>query len=222
MLFAAGFGTRMGTLTEACPKPLVKVAGRPLIDHTLDLVRSYAPTKIVANLHYLHDQIETYLTGQGVDFTCEHPDILETGGGLRAALPMLGPDPVFTMNTDAIWRGPNPLNFLADLWRPGQMDALLLCIPKPQALGHTGKGDFLIDNDGRVTRGPGLIYSGLQITRTDLLSTIPQRAFSLNLVWDEMLSDGRLHAATYPGQWCDVGKPESIQLAANLLHGTDV
>ncbi len=222
MLFAAGFGTRMGTLTKACPKPLVEVSGRPLIDHTLDLVRAYAPEKIVANLHYLPDQIEAHLSGREIGFSVEHPDILETGGGLRAALPMLGTDPVFTMNTDAIWRGSNPLNLLADLWQPDRMDALLLCIPKPQALGHTGTGDFLIGDDGRATRGHGLIYSGLQITKTDLLATIPQRAFSLNLVWDEMLKGRRLHAAIYPGLWCDVGRPESIELAENMLQGADV
>ena len=222
MLFAAGFGTRMGSLTATCPKPLINVAGKPLIDHALDLVRAYNPAKIVVNLHYLPDQIEAHLSGSNIFFSREEPEILETGGGLRAAQSLLGASPVFTMNTDAIWQGPNPLTYLADRWHEEKMDALLLCIPKAQALGHQGEGDFIINSDNHVTRGPGLIYSGLQIIKTNLLPTIEQRKFSLNLLWDIMLSEGRLCAAEYPGNWCDVGQPESIALAENLLNDVDV
>lgn len=222
MLFAAGFGTRMGALTADRPKPLVPVAGKPLIDHALGWVHSFGADRIVANLHYLPDQIEAHLAGTSIRFSHEAPEILETGGGLRAALPLLGDDPVFTMNTDAVWRGPNPLSLLAGQWDQAKMDALLLCIPKAQALGHSGAGDFVMDEDGRVTRGPGLIYSGLQIIRTEGLATIPERAFSLNLLWDDMLRRRRLFAAAYPGQWCDVGQPESISLAERLLEGADV
>lgn len=218
MLFAAGFGTRMGALTQHRPKPLIEVAGRPLLDHALELVRAYNPANIVLNTHYLADQIEAHLAGSGVEFAREEPEILETGGGLRAALPRLGPDPVFTMNTDAIWRGPNPLALLADAWQPADMDALLLCIPKEQALGHAGAGDFQIGDDGRAIRGPGHVYSGLQIIKTDLLYDIPEHKFSLNLLWDRMLTAGRLHATAYPGQWCDVGRPESITLAESMLE----
>lgn len=222
MLFAAGFGTRMGALTADRPKPLIPVAGTALIDHALGWVTAYDPETIVANLHYLPDQIEAHLEGRGIRFSHEVPDILETGGGLRAALPQLGPEPVFTMNTDAVWRGPNPLSFLAERWNPTEMDALLLCIPGDQALGHSGAGDFRIDKTGRATRGPGHIYSGLQIIRTDGLAAVSDRKFSLNLLWDEMLGRRRLFAASYPGQWCDVGQPESIPLAERLLEGGDV
>ncbi len=217
MLFAAGFGTRMGPLTATRPKPLIPVAGKPLIDHALDLVHAYKPDKIVANLHYLPDQLAAHLAHSDVSLLVEYPDILETGGGLRAALPLLGPDPVFTMNTDAVWKGPNPLEQLADLWQPDQMDALLLCIPQDQAQGHAGTGDFLCDETGRAHRGPGAVYSGLQIIRTDLLETIPQPAFSLNLLWDAMLENGRLYVASYPGQWCDVGRSGSIDIAERML-----
>lgn len=222
MLFAAGFGTRMGALTADRPKPLIPVAGKPLLDHALDLVRAHGPDRTVVNTHYLSQQIADHLAGSEVQLSDEQPDILETGGGLRAALPLLGPSPVFTMNTDAIWRGPNPLAFLAGHWRPADMDALLLCIPKVAASGHNGGGDFVIGADGKARRGPGSIYSGLQILRTEGLHDVPEERFSLNLLWDRMLADGRLFAVDYPGAWCDVGQPESIALAEELLSGADV
>ena len=222
MMFAAGFGTRMGALTAQRPKPLVTVGGKALIDHALDLVTDYGAENITVNLHYLPDQIEAHLRGCNIAFSREEPDILDTGGGLRAALPLLGRDPLFTMNTDAVWRGPNPLQLLADSWIASDMDALLLCIPPAQAQGHKGKGDFLIEGNGAVIRGPGLIYSGLQIIKTDRLADIPERVFSLNLLWDVMLTQGRLRIVEYPGQWCDVGQPESIAIAENMLRGADV
>ena len=217
MLFAAGFGTRMGTLTADQPKPMIKVAGKPLIDHALDLANAFEPHQIVVNLHYKPKALERHLLGADIALSRETPKVLETGGGLRAALPLLGSGPVFTMNTDVVWSGPNPLNQLADLWMPDQMDALLLCIPKPQALGHTGDGDFLINENNLARRGAGAIYSGLQIIKTDLLHDIPQQAFSLNLLWDEMLKNDRLFAVTYPGKWCDVGNPEGIKTAEDML-----
>ncbi len=222
MLFAAGFGTRMGALTAHQPKPLVRVAGRPLIDHALDLVRAYGADRIVANLHYLPEALEQHLSGTGVALSHEIPEILETGSGLRKALPLLGAETVITMNTDTVWCGPNPLDHLAGLWNPDQMDALLLCIPKPNAIGHAGVGDFIIGDDMRAKRGPGAIYSGVQIIKTELLHDIPQTSFSLNLLWDKMLETGRLCAAPYPGKWCDVGHPEGIKLAENMLGWPDV
>lgn len=218
MLFAAGFGTRMGALTATRPKALIEVGGRALIDHALDLVDAYAAPRVVINLHYLPDRITAHLAGRDILFSHESPAILETGGGLRAALPQLGPGPVLTMNTDAVWQGPNPLCHLAARWRPEEMDALLLCVPPDQAVGHAGAGDFRIAPDGRAARGPGLIYSGVQIIKPDLLHEIPDDAFSLNLLWDRMLRDGRLSATPYPGRWCDVGHPEGIAQAEALLR----
>lgn len=222
MLFAAGFGTRMGSLTAAHPKPLVQVAGRALIDHALDQVLPFNPDTIVANLHYRPKQIKDHLSGLPVQFSLETPEILETGGGLRAALPILGDDPVFTMNTDAVWRGPNALSILAQAWQPDHMDALLLCIPPKNAVGHAGTGDFAVASDGTAQRGPGAVYSGLQIIKTDRLSQITNCAFSLNLLWDAMLRDSTLHAAIYPGHWCDVGTPEGITLAETMLEQSNV
>jgi len=144
------------------------------------------------------------------------------GGGLRKALPLLGDTPVFTMNTDSVWSGPNPLAQLAAAWDPAQMDALLLCIPREDAIGHAGPGDFVIETDGRASRGPGVVYTGLQILKTDGLTEIPEPSFSLNILWNRMLREGRLHAVTYPGKWCDVGTPEGITLAEAMLHNAHV
>lgn len=217
MLFAAGFGTRMGALTKERPKPLIEVAGRPLIDHALDMVDDLNPARTVANLHYLPDQLEAHLTPKDVLLSREEPEILETGGGLRAALPLLGEGPVYTLNTDAIWSGPNPLALLRDVWDPDRMDALLMCVPTGQTIGHSGSGDFTADTDGRITRGPGLIYGGAQIMKTGGLISISEKAFSLNVLWDQMQRQGRLFAAIYPGSWCDVGHPEGIALAERLI-----
>ena len=217
MLFAAGFGTRMGALTKDRPKPLIEVAGRPLIDHALALVGAVHPSRVVANLHYHADQLQAHLAPKGILLSHETPDILETGGGLRAALPLLGTGPVFTMNTDAIWTGPNPLSLLQEAWDPDRMDALLMCVPIGQTIGHAGEGDFTADADGRITRGPGLVYGGVQILKTDGLQHIPEQAFSLNLLWNQMHDRQRLFALEYPGRWCDVGRPEGIALAEGML-----
>lgn len=217
MLFAAGFGTRMGALTQDRPKPMIEVAGKPLIDHTLALVQAVNPPRVVANLHYKPDTLATHLRPKGVLLSIEEPEILETGGGLRHAAPLLQSQTVITMNTDAIWAGPNPLPQLVDAWDPERMDALLMCIPVSQALGHDGTGDFTADDHGRIERGPGLIYGGLQILKTDSLAEIDETSFSLNVVWDRIRSSGRLFAVTYTGRWCDVGHPAGITLAESLL-----
>ncbi|MEX0306486.1 MAG: nucleotidyltransferase family protein [Ruegeria sp.] len=217
MLFAAGFGTRMGALTKDRPKPLIEVAGRPLIDHALDLVDQLRPLRVVVNLHYLADQLAEYLAHRDVAFSREEPRILETGGGLRAALPLLGSGPVFTLNSDAIWAGPNPLHLLRDHWNPDEMDALLMCVPVGQTLGHSGPGDFTQDSTGRITRGTGLVYGGAQILKTNGLHGIEGDAFSLNVLWDQLLDRKRLFSIIYPGRWCDVGRPEGIDLAEGLI-----
>ena len=219
MLFAAGFGKRMGPLTATCPKPLVPVAGRALIDHALDLCDDAGIARLVVNLHYLPDQIAAHLAARtNVDLSVEMPEILETGGGLRQALPLLGPEPVFTLNTDAVWTGTNPLQTLRDGWDPARMDALLLLVPAAQAIGHTGKGDFDLDPQGRICRGRDAVYVGAQILNTDGLALIPDRVFSLNLLWDRMIASGRAFGVLHQGSWCDVGRPESIPLAEAMLR----
>lgn len=221
MIFAAGFGTRMGALTKQRPKPMIEVGGRALIDHALKPVEQFGAERIVVNLHYRPAALRTHLAGRGVLLSEEQPDILETGGGLKAALPLLGPGPVFTMNSDAVWIGPNPLQVLADHWRP-DMEALLLGIAPGDATGHRGEGDFTLTEGGRATRGPGLIYSGLQIIRTEGLAEIEEKAFSLNRLWNAMLERETLFMAPYTGHWCDVGHPEGIALAEAALKGRHV
>ncbi|WP_420568990.1 nucleotidyltransferase family protein [Thalassovita sp.] len=221
MVFAAGFGTRMGALTRSMPKPMIPVGGKPLIDHALHLVEGLEFDPIVVNLHYLPEQIRDHLNGRNILFADETQEILETGGGLKAALPLLGAGPVLTMNTDAAWAGPNPVPLLTQAWDPSKMDALLMCVPPENAIGHAGQGDFLLKDD-RLSRGPGLVYSGVQIIKTDLLHQIPERAFSLNLLWNQMLAEGRIFGLSYPGKWCDVGRPEGISLAEDMLGAADV
>lgn len=224
MLFAAGFGTRMGDLTKAQPKPLIPVAGRALIDHALAVADAAGITRRVANVHYLPDQIAAHLAGCDVALSWERDRILETGGGLKAALPLLGGNPVATLNTDAVWTGRNPLRQLLAAWDGARMDGLLLLLPAGQAQGHSGTGDFLMDADGRLTRARGAagpVYLGAQILRTDGLAAITEPVFSLNLLWDRMIADGRLFGLIHDGGWCDVGSPKGIALAEALLAGAD-
>ncbi|HBG97467.1 MAG TPA: nucleotidyltransferase [Rhodobacteraceae bacterium] len=224
MVFAAGFGTRMGALTRDRPKPLIAVAGRPLIDHALDHGRAAGAGPIAVNAHYLADRIAAHLAGApDVALSREVPEILDTGGGLRAALPLLRPGPVFTLNADAVFAGPEPLPILDAAWDATRMDALLLLVPLARAVGHGGSGDFRADAQGRLRRaaagGPGapLVYSGAQILDPADLGAIPDRAFSLNRVWDKAAAAGRLHGVVYPGHWADVGTPAGIDAAEALL-----
>jgi len=220
MLFAAGMGTRMAPLTTDRPKPLICVAGRALLDHALDLTDVPQVGRRVVNVHYKADMVRAHLAGRDVAISAEDP-LLETGGGLRHALPLLGAGPVMTLNTDAVWHGPNPLAQLAAAWQP-QIEALLLLVPPAQVAGHVGKGDFAIAPDGRLTRAPAQIYTGAQIMRTDRLGDVPQDAFSLNLIWNEMAQRGGLYGISYNGRWCDVGRPDCIPLAEQMLQAPDV
>ncbi len=216
MLFAAGLGTRMGALTAERPKPLLPVAGRPLIDHALALARGAGAAPVVVNLHWKAAMLRGHLAGAGVLLSDESERLLETGGGLRAARPLLGPGPVWTLNSDAAWTGPNPLRTLDAGWRDG-MEALLLLVPRERARGHAGAGDFALLPDGRLARGGPWVYTGAQILRTEGLAAIPEEAFSLNRLWDAMRARGGLFGAVHPGGWCDVGRPEGLAEAEALL-----
>lgn len=218
MIFAAGFGTRMGALTHDRPKPLIEVAGKPLIDHALDLARAAGISRIVGNTHYLADMMGSHLSAQGVTISEEVPDILDTGGGLRKALPDLGDGPVLTLNPDAVWTGGNPLSELAAAWDPDRMGALLMLVPSAQAAAHGGRGDFDMDADGRLTRGTAYVYTGAQVLRTDRLHEIADPVFSLNAYWNLLDSDGQLFGIVHAGGWCDVGTPEGIVAAEALLE----
>jgi MurNAc alpha-1-phosphate uridylyltransferase len=219
MLFTAGFGTRMGVLTKDRPKPLIAVGGRTLLDHALDQADRAGVRRIVANLHYLPEQIRQHLsTRPDIAFSAESETILETGGGLRRALPLLGRGPVLILNTDAVWTGRNPLAELRKAWNPARMDGLLLLVPREGATGHTGGGDFDLDSDGRIRRGQSHVYTGAGIVRTEGLAAIDEEVFSLNHLWNDMAGQGRLYGTVHHGGWCDVGRPESIPLAERMLR----
>jgi len=217
LLFAAGLGTRMAPLTNTRPKPLIPVAGRTLLDHALAQCEGL---KAVVNTHFFSDQIVDHLQGTGVLISDETDSLLETGGGLKRALPLLDCNPAFTMNTDAVWKGPNPVHALSSNWQP-HMDALLLIIPRADAVGHTGEGDFDIDKTGRLTLGTDYVYSGVQIIRTDSLAKVTDAAFSMWALWGGMLERRTMFGAVYDGEWCDVGRPENIKMAEDMLAGSD-
>jgi N-acetyl-alpha-D-muramate 1-phosphate uridylyltransferase len=220
MVFAAGFGTRMGALTKDRPKPLIPVAGTPLIDHALALASEAAVGRIVVNTHYRAEQMAAHLTGRGIAISHE-PEILETGGGLKAALPMLGEGAVAILNSDGIWTGANPLTQLAQAWDPDWMEALLLLLPLDRTLAHGPKGDFRLASDGRISRGQGgedHVYIGAQILKPHRIAVTPDAVFSLNKTWTEMIAAGTAFGLVHDGLWCDVGKPEGIAEAERLLH----
>ena len=221
MIFAAGFGTRMGALTADRPKPLIPVAGRALIDHALEVGRGAGADRVVVNVHYRADQLEAHLAGLGVTISDERAKILETGGGLRAALPLLGPGPVAVLNSDGIWTGANPLAELVAAWDPDRMEACLLVLPVADTLGHGNKGDFRLDNDGRISRGQGgedHVYIGAQILNPARLAAVPEDVFSLNRIWTDMIAAGTAYGIRHQGGWCDVGHPEGIAEAERLLQ----
>lgn len=216
LIFAAGFGTRMAPLTVSMPKPLVPVTGQPLIDHAASLARQAGLTLHV-NAHYRAPQLQAHL---GDDVTChvEQPNVLDTGGGLKNALPAMAGEAVFTLNSDAIWAGSNPLDMLAKAWTPG-MDALLLLVPIAHTVGYTRDGDFACDAAGRITRQKGgQVYTGAQIIRREVVENHPGKVFSLGAVWDALITKGRAFGLTYPGRWADVGTPAAIPLAEAMLR----
>ncbi|HEU0223660.1 MAG TPA: nucleotidyltransferase family protein [Paracoccaceae bacterium] len=226
MIFTAGFGTRMGRLTFDRPKPLLEVAGRALIDHALDRVAAAGIPRAVLNLHYRGDLIRAHLSGRDrpeLQFSEEQPEILETGGGLKAALPLLGKGPVLTLNPDAVWAGADPLAALRTAWEPGRMEALLCLVPREAALGHPGRGDFFLAPDGRLSRrgaasNAPYVYAGAQILGTERIRDHPATIFSLNRVWDGMLAEGRLFGIVHRGAWVDVGTSEGLGLAEALMR----
>lgn len=222
MIFAAGRGTRMGALTAAQPKPMIPVAGKPLLDHALDIVDAAdGVSQIIVNTHYLADHIHAHLAGRDILFSHEDT-LLETGGGLKKALALHKTASLFTLNADAVWSGPNPMQTLLQAWDPDRMDALMLLVPPENAIGHLGQGDFTIAPDGQLTRGPGLVYTGCQIIKTPLVAQVEDDVFSLNVAWDAIHQADRLFGLPYQGAWCDVGHPDGITLAEQMLGVADV
>ena len=227
MVMAAGLGKRMRPLTARQPKPLVRVAGKALIDYSLDGLAAAGVAKAVVNVHYLAEALEAHLAarkrGPAITISDEREHLLETGGGMVKAAPSL-PDPFFCLNSDNIWLD-GPRNAFADLsarWNPDDMDALLLVVPHARAFNYEGKGDFHLDPVGRITRRRAgriapFIYTGIQIVSHRLLRDAPQGAFSTNLLWQRAIEEGRLFGLSHTGLWCEVGDPAAIAPTEALL-----
>jgi len=231
MLMAAGLGKRMRPLTATTPKPLVRVAGRPLIDRALDRLEEAGVAKAVVNVHYLADAIEAHLGARqrqpAIAFSDEREHLLETGGGMvKAATDGLLPDPFFACNADSVWLD-GPRNAFADLtarWDPERMDALLLVVTHARAYNFDGSGDFYMDGSGQLRRKlPGriapFIYTGIQLVSQRLLRDAPEGKFSTNILWDRAIAEGRLFGVAFTGQWYEVGTPAHIRPTEEALRG---
>ena len=230
-VMAAGLGKRMRPLTATRPKPLVEVAGKALIDHVLDRLRAAGVSKIVVNAHYLADALEAHLKAKASDFDVrisdERKQLMETGGGLVLAEPLIGSDPFLVVNSDNYWvDGPtDTLHLLASLWRDKDMDALLLLVPQARAGNHKGQGDFRMAADGRLLRREKgkvapFVYTGIQMISKRLLRDGPSGPFSTNYFWDRAISEGRCFGAVHQGLWFDVGNPPAIKATERALeHG---
>jgi MurNAc alpha-1-phosphate uridylyltransferase len=223
MVLAAGLGTRMRPLTDHLPKPLITVAGKALIDYTLDRFASAGVKRAVVNVHYRADQMEAHLSHRRqpeIIISDERALLLETGGGMKKAAPILGEKPVFCTNTDAILVDAacaEPCAALAKAWREDAMDALLLLVPTSLASGYDGAGDFDLSPDGSLDWRTGasapFVYSGLQIIRPSLLDGAPDGPFSLRLLWDKARANGRMKGIVHQGPWMHVGDPQGLALA---------
>lgn len=228
MVLAAGLGKRMRPLTASQPKPMVRVAGKPLLDHALDQLAVAGVAKAVVNVHYLADAIEAHVKARAtpaVTISDERALLLETGGGMVRAAPLL-PDPFFCINSDNIWLdGPfNAFHELSAMWNADTMDALLLLVPHTGARNFDGKGDFHMDGNGRLARRRSgriapFIFTGVQIVSKRLLRDAPDGPFSTNRLWDRAIAEGRLYGMTFTGEWFEVGNPQSIGPTEMALSG---
>ena len=222
MVLAAGLGTRMRPLTDTLPKPLVKIAGKALIDHVLDRLADANVATAVVNVHHMADQIEAHLAGRTrprIRISDERDLLLDTGGGVTKALPLLGTEPFLHMNSDTLWiEGVTPnLPRLAARFDAG-MDILLLLASTATSIGYEGRGDFIMAPDGRLTRRPErevapFVYAGAAVMRPSLFADAPQGKFSLNRMFDRAMAAGRLYGLRLEGTWMHVGTPEAIRAA---------
>ena len=220
MVMAAGLGKRMRPLTAAMPKPLVRVAGKALIDYSLECLGEAGVAQAVVNVHYLPDLLEAHLAARSVPpavtISDERALLLETGGGMVRAQGLL-PDPFFCLNSDNIWTDADESVFhaLSRTWRPEAMDGLLLLVPHGRAGNYAGKGDFHLDPAGRISRrkidaAAPFIYTGIQIVSHRLLRDAPEGPFSTNVLWQRAIDQGRLFGLEHMGEWFEVGDPAAI------------
>lgn len=226
MVLAAGLGVRMRPITLATPKALVKVAGKALLDHNLDKLGEAGVATAVVNVHYLADEIERHVAERNrprIQISDERELLLETGGGVVKALPLLGRSPFFVLNSDSFWIEPQGSNLarMAATWDPMHMSALLMLAPREHAVGFTGAGDFVIAADGQLERRKGstapFVYAGVAILEPDLFHETPSGPFSLNVIFDRAIAAGRLYGMPLAGTWLHVGAPAAIGEAERAI-----
>ena len=230
MVLAAGLGTRMRPLTDVMPKPLVKVAGRALIDHVLDRLAEVGVEQAVVNVHYFADQIQQHLSQRKtpkIVISDERGLLLGTGGGVKKALPELGDAPFFHINSDTIWiDGVKPnLTLLAEVFDGKSMDALLLLAPTTESVGYTGRGDFAMAPDGRLRKRDEqevapFVFAGAAILSPALFKGAPSGEFSLTALFDRAAEAGRLHGLRLEGLWMHVGTPEAVAAAETAIRAS--
>lgn len=227
MVLAAGLGTRMAPLTDTRPKPLIEVAGRALVDHALDRLAHESVTRAVVNVHYYAKMLETHLASRdrpSIVISNERDALLETGGGVAKALLNFGNAPFYLMNSDSIWweQNQSALGRLSRHFDPQKMGGLLLLADIGHSVGYDGNGDFMLTSDGRLVRATGnqtgKIYTGTAILHPRLFDDCPAGAFSLNVLFDRAVEDGRLYGLEHEGEWMHVGTPAAIELAENRLR----
>jgi MurNAc alpha-1-phosphate uridylyltransferase len=227
MVLAAGLGQRMRPLTAIMPKPLVKVAGKALLDHVLDRLKDAGVKQAIVNVHYLGDRIVEHVTPRTaptVVISDERAELLDTGGGVVKALPLLGDKPFFHINSDTIWiDGVTPnLTRLVEAFDPATMDALLLLAPTAESIGYAGRGDFMMAPDGRLLwrderEVAPFVFAGAAILSPRLFDGAPQGAFSLTALFHKAIEQGRLHGLRLEGLWMHVGTPDAIGLAEQAI-----
>ncbi len=229
MVMAAGLGKRMRPLTATRPKPLVQVAGKPLIDHVFDRLRAAGVKRAVVNVHYLADALEAHLKARVKDMEVlisdERKLLMETGGGLVQARDLIGDKPFVCVNSDNLWvDGPvDAIRALAAQWDDSRMDALLLLVPLARANMHGGQGDFHLDAFGRITgrrkrgRLAPFVFTGVQILSPRVIADWPEGPFSTNLFWQRAIDAGRAWGVVLQGLWFDVGTPAAIPMAEAML-----
>ena len=227
MVLAAGLGTRMRPLTDDRSKALVEVGGRALIDHMLDRLAEAGVEQAVVNVHYFADRLEQHLKGRWrpeLVISDERAELLETGGGLKKARPLLGDDPVWVANIDSVWTERRPaMKALAQAWDPEKMDVALLLAPLERSLGFEGMGDAFLDDSGRLRfRGAAasapFAYMGVHITKPQIVDEGPDGPFSLSPIWRRLSEEGRVHGVVMDGFWMHVGDPVSRDAAENKLR----
>lgn len=227
MVLAAGLGTRMRSFSDTIPKPLVPLAGKPLIDHVLDRLAAAGVQQAVVNVHYMAEQIEGHLaerTAPRIIISDERGELLDTGGGVARALSKLGEGPFFIHNSDSVWtEGSTPcLAQMVEAWDPQVMDTLLLLAPVAETLGYDGTGDFRMDANGVVSRpGTGqpapFVFAGVSIADARLFEDAPEGAFSLNALWDKAIEARRAYGLRHEGTWMHVGTPDALHAAEERL-----